>query len=110
MERHYEHAACGLLTTDPHGTIVSVHQTLLDWIGAARSALVGRRKFVDLLTGGGRIYHETHYAPMLAMQGHAREIAFDLQCTTGQRLPVLVNARSEWLDGARVIHVAVLDA
>ena len=48
------------------------------WTGYARDDLVGRRTFADLLTGGGRIYHETHYAPMLQMQGTAREIALDI--------------------------------
>ena len=110
MDQHYEHAACGLLTTAVDGTILAVNQTLLSWIGAERSELVERRRFADLLTGGGRIYHETHYAPMLAMQGSAREIAFDLVCAGAVRLPVLVNARADHEDGRRVIHVAVFDA
>jgi phosphoserine phosphatase RsbU/P len=110
MEQHYEHAACGLLTTGADGTIVAVNQTLLTWIGCDRGDLVARRTFADLLTGGGRIYHETHYAPMLAMQGFAREIAFDLVCSGGGRLPVLVNARADVVDGDRLIHVAVFDA
>ncbi|MGA9277359.1 PP2C family protein-serine/threonine phosphatase, partial [Ilumatobacter sp.] len=80
------------------------------WIGADGSDLVGHRTFADLLTGGGRIYHETHYAPMLAMQGSAREIAFDLVTADGGRLPVLVNARTDLQDEHRVIHVAVFDA
>jgi phosphoserine phosphatase RsbU/P len=110
MEQHYERAACGLLTTAADGTILAVNRTLLTWIGSDRDEVVGRRTFADLLTGGGRIYHETHYAPMLAMQGFAREIAFDLVCNGGHRLPVLVNARADVTDGDRVIHVAVFDA
>src|SRR6185437_15885668 len=110
MEQHYERAACGLLTTAVDGTIIAVNRTLLSWIGAQRSELVGRRTFVDLLTAGGRIYHETHYAPMLAMQGSAREIAFDLVCRGGHRLPVLVNARADVDQGQRVIQIAVFDA
>jgi len=35
------------------------------------------KRFVDLLTGGGRIYHETHFAPMLRLQATVREIALD---------------------------------
>ena len=35
-------------------------------------------RFVDLLTAGGRIYHETHYAPMLQMHGTVREVALDI--------------------------------
>lgn len=110
MTESYERAACGLLTTDTHGTIVAANSTLLSWIGARRSDVVGRRTFADLLTGGGRIYHETHYAPMLAMQGSAREIAFELLCAGGVPLPVLVNARADVEDGQRLIHVAIFDA
>ena len=108
---NYEQAACGLLTTDLDGTITAVNGTLLKWIGADRSTLVGRRTFADLLTTAGRIYHETHFAPMLAMQGSAREIAFELVAPDGGRLPVLVNARVDVSDqGRAVIHVAVFDA
>lgn len=110
MDEHYDRAACGLVTTDSDGTILAINETLLAWLGAERVDLVGRRTFADLLTGGGRIYHETHYAPMLAMQGSAREIAFDLRAADGHRLPVLVNARVETRDELRVIHVAVFDA
>lgn len=106
----YEHAACGLLTTDADGMIVAVNETLLTWMGVERSDLVGERTFSDLLTGGGRIYHETHYAPMLAMQGFARELAFDLVCADGTRLPVLVNARTDGQDGRTVVHMAIFDA
>ena len=107
----YEQAACGLLTTDASGTIIAVNQTLLRWLGVDREQLIRRRTFADLLTGGGRIYHETHYAPMLSMQGSAREIAFDLACADGRRLPVLVNARRDQAsDGTPVVHVAVFDA
>lgn len=88
----YEHAPCGYLSTTPDGTIARVNATLLSWLGHDRDELVGRRRFSDLLTPGGRIYHETHYAPLLAMQGSVREIALDLVCAGGRRLPVLVNS------------------
>ena len=70
MEQHYDQAACGLLTTDTDGTILAVNQTLLTWIGAERSDLVGRRTFADLLTAGGRIYHETHLRTDVGHAGH----------------------------------------
>lgn len=88
----YDKAPCGYLSTTPDGTIVKVNQTFLTLTGYARDELVGRRRFPDLLTAGGRIYHETHYAPMLQMQGSAREIALDIVSADGKRLPVLVNS------------------
>ena len=88
----YEHAPCGYLSTDPDGLIVRVNRTFLDWTGYADDALVGVRRFPDLLTAGGRIYHETHFAPLLRMQGSVREIALEIRRADGTRLPALVNA------------------
>jgi serine/threonine-protein kinase RsbW len=88
----YEHAPCGYLSTLPDGTIAKVNQTLLTWTGYRRDDLVGRKRFQDLLPAGGRIYHETHYAPLLRMQGAVREIALEVVRADGRRLPVLVNS------------------
>jgi PAS domain S-box-containing protein len=89
----YEHAPCGYLSTLPDGTIVRVNQTLIEWTGAARDVLLAGTKFQTLLTIGSRIYYETHYAPLLHMQGFANEIALELVRSDGRILPVLVNAR-----------------
>ena len=91
-EELYEHAPCGYLSATPGGALVRVNATFLRWTGYAREDLVGVRRFQDLLTAGGRIYHETHYAPMLRMQGTVREIAVDIVCADGRRLPVLINS------------------
>ena len=105
-------APCGYLSTAPDGTIIAVNETFIRMTGYGRDELVGRRSFVQLLTAGGRLYHETHYAPMLAMQGRAREIALELVRRDGSRLSVLVSA--ELVRGAdgvpQVIRAAVFDA
>jgi PAS domain S-box-containing protein len=88
----YEHAPCGYLSTLPDGTIVRANQTLLDWTGHPRAALLGGAKFQGLLTIGSKIYYETHYAPLLRMQGFANEIAFEVVRKDGRVLPVLVNS------------------
>ncbi|WP_433301868.1 SpoIIE family protein phosphatase [Actinoplanes sp. CA-030573] len=88
----YEHAPCGYLTTLPDGTIVKVNQTFLSWTGFQRGDLVGHRRFRDLLSAGGQIYHETHYAPLLRMQDEVHELALDVVCADGRTLPTLVNS------------------
>ena len=108
----YERAPCGFLSTSPDGTVLKVNETLLTWLGYTSEELVGRRSFVDLLTVGGKLYHETHYAPMLRMQGTVREIALDLVRADGGRIPVLVNANvglSE-LGEPAIIRIALFDA
>ncbi|MDQ1432157.1 MAG: phosphoserine phosphatase RsbU/P [Actinomycetota bacterium] len=111
-ESLYERAPCGYLSTTPTGTIVKVNQTFLTWTGYEREALVGQRRFSELLTVGGRIYHETHYLPMLQMQGRAREIALEIVGADGERLPALVNSVLERDAEGRpvVIRTAVFDA
>ncbi|GAA0548418.1 hypothetical protein GCM10010172_32810 [Paractinoplanes ferrugineus] len=88
----YEHAPCGYLTTLPDGTIVKVNQTFLAWTGYTRAELVGHRRFRDLLSSGGQIFHETHYAPLLRMQDEVRELAFDVVCADRSTLATLVNS------------------
>jgi PAS domain S-box-containing protein len=90
-EELFENAPCGYLTTALDGTILQVNRTLQTLTGYERDALVGRR-FQELLTVGGRIYYETHYAPLLQMQGWVREIAVDLVGADGTKLPALVNS------------------
>lgn len=88
----YAHAPCGYLSTRADGLIIRVNDTFLDWTGYSRDDLVGRRRFVELLTVGGRLYHETHFMPQLQMQSTAREMAFEILRADGARVPVLVNA------------------
>ncbi|MGA8210571.1 MAG: SpoIIE family protein phosphatase [Nocardioidaceae bacterium] len=111
-EQLYDRAPCGYLSTTPDGLIVKANATFADMSGYPSVELVGSRRFVDLLSPGGRIYHETHYAPMLSMQDRVREVAFDLVRSDGRRRPVLVNAVLERAsDGSpRVVRVAVFDA
>jgi sigma-B regulation protein RsbU (phosphoserine phosphatase) len=108
----YERAPCGFLSTTPDGVIVKCNATFRTWMGLDSADIVGRLSFVDLLTPGGRIYHETHYAPALRMHDNVREIALDLVRSDGRRLPVLVNATLDRdADGQpRVIRIAVFDA
>jgi sigma-B regulation protein RsbU (phosphoserine phosphatase) len=111
-EQLYDRAPCGYLTTEPDGRILKVNQTFLTWTGYTREELVGRRTFASLLSPGGRIYHETHYAPLLRMQGSVREIALDVAAPSGARIPVLLNAVLESDDDGApaLVRVAVFDA
>ncbi|MEV6960270.1 SpoIIE family protein phosphatase [Streptomyces sp. NPDC051207] len=88
----YENAPCGYLSTLLDGQIAKINTTLLNWLGHRREDLVGRKRFTDLLTVGGKLYHETHFAPLLRMQGEISGIALELKTANGSRLPVLVTS------------------
>ncbi|WP_242438630.1 SpoIIE family protein phosphatase [Streptomyces sp. CB00455] len=108
----YEHAPCGYLSTLLDGTIAKINTTLLDWLGYERGDLVGRRKFSELLTVGGRLYHETHFAPLLLMQGEISGIALELKAADGSRLPVLATStvRTDADGQPLLIRTTVFDA
>jgi PAS domain S-box-containing protein len=111
-EELYEHAPCGYLSTLPDGTIVRVNQTFVDWTGISRELLLSGNKFQRLLAIGSRIYYETHYAPLLTMQGFANEVAMELMRDDGRILPVLVNSRQKRDANGRPLfnRITVFDA
>ncbi|MBY5342075.1 PAS domain-containing protein [Rhizobium leguminosarum bv. viciae] len=91
LEDLYENAPCGYLSLQPDGRIVKVNRTLSTWIGIPAEQLLGKRLH-DLLNTSGRIFYETHFAPLLRMQGFFNEVALDLVAADGRKLPVLANA------------------
>ncbi|MFD4031968.1 PP2C family protein-serine/threonine phosphatase [Streptomyces sp. NPDC058637] len=112
VEDLYENAPCGYLSTLMDGRIAKVNGTLLKWLGYRRDELVGHRQFSDLLTIGGRLYHETHFSPLLRMQGEVNGIALELKAADGSRLPVLVTSTvKQGSDGEPLlIRTTLLDA
>jgi phosphoserine phosphatase RsbU/P len=87
----YENAPCGYLSLRADGRIVKANQTFCRWTGYAAEELVGKRLH-DCLNIAGRIFYETHFAPLLRMQGYFDEVALDLIKKDGASFPVLVNA------------------
>jgi sigma-B regulation protein RsbU (phosphoserine phosphatase) len=91
LEDLYENAPCGYLSLRPDGRIAKANQTFCRWTGYAPNELFGKRLH-DLLNVAGRIFYETHFAPLLRMQGFFNEVALNLVKKDGESFPVLVNA------------------
>ncbi|MGC4996742.1 PP2C family protein-serine/threonine phosphatase [Streptomyces sp. DT195] len=111
-EELYDNAPCGYLSTLMDGTIAKINATLLNWLGLRREAVVGRMRFTDLLTVGGKLYHETHFAPLLRMQGEINGIALEIKQTGGGRIPALVSSviKRGTSDEPLLIRTTVFDA
>jgi len=112
VEDLYENAPCGYLSTFLDGAIAKINSTLLGWLGLDRDQVVGVRRFPDLLTVGGRLYHETHLSPLLRMQGEVNGVALELVTADGGRLPVLVTSVVKTGGDGRslLIRTTVVDA
>jgi sigma-B regulation protein RsbU (phosphoserine phosphatase) len=102
FEDLYENAPCGYLSVRPDGRIDRANRTLAGWTGHAVADLPGMR-LSELLNMAGRIFFETHVAPLLRMQGFFDEFALDFLTHDGTRLPAIVNARERRDDAGALL-------
>ena len=91
FEDLYENAPCGYISLRPDGRILKANRTFAAWMDYDSAELAGKR-ISDLLNIAGRIFFETHVAPLLRMQGFFNEFAIDMVTKAGTRLPVIANA------------------
>src|SRR3954453_13512058 len=76
FEDLFENAPCGYLSLGPDGCVGKVNATFCEWTGYTKNEVVGRH-FRSLLTVAGRMFYETHFAPLLRMQGFFDEVALE---------------------------------
>lgn len=88
----YEDAPCGLMVTKPDGTILRVNRTLCNWLNYEPDDLIGKLRFQTLLTVGSRLFHYTHWAPLLQMQGSVSEVQLEMLSASNRKTPILLNA------------------
>ena len=87
----YDHAPCGFHSLDSNGVIIRINDTELKWLGYSREEVVGRMKWIDLVTAEGQRTFERHFRRFLA-QGNVRDLEFEVVRKDGTILPVLVSA------------------
>jgi PAS domain S-box-containing protein len=73
----YDRAPCGYHSLDADGVIVNVNQTELDMLGYRKEELVGRMKFIDLLTPASREVFDLNYADFMA-RGHVEDLEYEM--------------------------------
>src|SRR5690349_1261105 len=94
-ERLYAAAPCPLLVTLPTGEILRANDAFFDAIGLPRETPLGEVRFQTLLSTGSSLYYETHFAPLLRLQGAVNEIALELRGQDGVTYPVVASATQE---------------
>ena len=110
----WDSAPVALLRLDGAGAILDANDTFRGWFDDAAARELPGTRLSALLTVGGRIYWETHLAPLLHMQGRVEEIAVELRAG-GTRRPVLLSAELHSEGGGEngddvLINVALFDA
>lgn len=80
----------GYVYADPDGKITCVNVHFARWLKVETDALIGS-SISDHFPISGKVYFQTHLAPLLKMQGHFDEVALELVPWDGVRVPVLVS-------------------
>ncbi|HEY1614173.1 MAG TPA: PAS domain-containing sensor histidine kinase [Rhizomicrobium sp.] len=104
LEDLYENAPCGYLSLRMDGRIARANRTFGEWTLYAPDELAGRRLH-EFLNIAGRIFYETHFAPLLRMQGFFHEVALDLVRKDGATFPVFVNAAERKAPDGRPLFI-----
>lgn len=106
IEDLFENAPCGYLVIGADGKITRTNRTLCLWLGKQAHDIVGQR-LRELLNVAGSIFYETHFAPMLRMQGSIDEVALDLVHVGGQLISTIGSATEYRDDTGSVIYTRV---
>ncbi len=87
----YNNAPCGYHSLDPEGTVLSINDTELRWLGFTRDEIIGRKNWSDLLTPDSLQAFRTDF-PILKKQGWIHNCEFEVIRKDGSTMPVLLNA------------------
>lgn len=101
MDDQLYYAPCGFLSFDDDGTILLVNARVVERLGYSRDELEGRH-VETILSVGGQLFYQTHFFPLLKMQGLAEEVYFSLRSSSGDEVPVITNAVRRERDGRAV--------
>ena len=87
----YNNAPCGYHSLDQNGIFVQVNDTELAWLGYTRNELINHKRFIDLLTPTSLKTFESSFE-RFKQQGFINNLEFELICSDGTILPVLLSA------------------
>lgn len=91
MEPMLHIAPCGYFTFEVSGRLIEANNCFCELTGA-NAGTVSSQPLENFLTLPSKIFYQTHFFPLLKMQGHAEEIFLTLKGADGNPLPVLLNA------------------
>lgn len=86
-----DRAPCGFVSYGDGSRIAAVNSTLAERLGYEVDDLVGKA-LEEILATGSRIFHQTHFFPLVKLHGRAQEIFMILRARDGEDIGVLCNA------------------
>ncbi|MAK35130.1 MAG: hypothetical protein CMC15_03010 [Flavobacteriaceae bacterium] len=89
----YDYAPCGSVSFDKEAMILDINHTLCIWLGYTKDELILKRSLLSLFRIGGQIFFETHFFPLIQLQGFVKEVYFDIVRKDKSIFHGLINVR-----------------
>lgn len=107
----YDHAPCGYHSVNADGMFLEMNSTELGWLGFSRDAIIGKKKFTDLITPDCFPAFEKKIAALMT-EGKAHDLEFTMIRRDGTTLPVIINSTAIWDKNGRFLQssATVIDA
>jgi sigma-B regulation protein RsbU (phosphoserine phosphatase) len=103
-------APCGFLVYADNGIIQNLNRTMAVQLGYSDPSELTGKSFESLLGVAGRIFCQTHFFPLVKMQGRAEEIFFLFKTKEREDLPMICNAARKQSGDTYVTHCAFFRA
>lgn len=87
----YNNAPCGYYSLDKDGYFVKINDTGLSWLGYSREEIIGKKKFIDLITEEGIKVFEENF-PVFKERGNIYDLEYNMVRKDGSIFPVNLNA------------------
>lgn len=89
----YDNAPCGSICFQSDGLIFDINNTLAAWLGYRKEEIINIRTLPSLFKIGGKMFFETHFFPLIKLQGFIKEVYFDMIRKDKTVLHGLINVR-----------------
>ncbi len=96
---------CACLLFDDEGTIEYVNSFLCEAVGYEAEELI-QQKLDRILTISSRLFYQTHFFPLLRLNGKVSEIFMTLRSRTGESVPVMINGTRD-TSGDNAINLCI---
>lgn len=103
MEPSLQDAPCGFVSINDESCVLYANAKFIEMVGRSDAADVLGHRLEEFLSISAKIFFQTHFFPLLKLQGEVTEIFLTLRRGSSENLPVLVNAVRRQRDGAWVI-------
>jgi len=99
----YNNAPCGYHSLNSDGQFIQINDTELHWLGYSREEVVGKLRFVDILSAESIATFQANF-PEFKKTGSRTNLEFELKRKDGSYFPILLNSTAVYDENGAYIQ------